>query len=119
MPLAEKGVRGKGRQPLSPPSAGETRSAISAPSDGRLFDNRQMHGDLKVGDWVRSYSMGIRRVWRVLSGFNEMRFSLDAPKLPSSRTLLFSHRLVNNPHGRGRSLKSAPKPAWSAEFPRI
>jgi len=32
MPLAEKGVRGKGRQPLSPPSAGETRSAISAPN---------------------------------------------------------------------------------------
>ena len=30
MPLAEKGVRGKGRQPLSPPSTGETRSAISA-----------------------------------------------------------------------------------------
>jgi len=24
MPVAEKGVRGKGRQPLSPPSAGET-----------------------------------------------------------------------------------------------
>ncbi len=32
MPLAEKGVRGKGRQPLSPPSAGKTRSAISAPN---------------------------------------------------------------------------------------
>ncbi len=31
MLLAEKGVRGKGRQPLSPPSAGETRSARSAP----------------------------------------------------------------------------------------
>jgi hypothetical protein len=28
---AEKGVLGKGRQPLSQPSAGETRSAISAP----------------------------------------------------------------------------------------
>ncbi len=31
MPLAEKGVRGKGRQPLSPPQHAETRSAISAP----------------------------------------------------------------------------------------
>jgi hypothetical protein len=29
MLLAEKGVRGKGRQPLSPPSAGETRSATA------------------------------------------------------------------------------------------
>ena len=25
----EKGVRGKGRQPLSPPSAGETRGAVT------------------------------------------------------------------------------------------
>ena len=31
MPLAEKGVRGKGRQPLSPPQRRVTRSAISAP----------------------------------------------------------------------------------------
>ena len=37
MLLAEKGVRGKGRQPLSPPSAGETRSAISAPDIGSKF----------------------------------------------------------------------------------
>jgi hypothetical protein len=29
--VAAKGVRGKGRQPLSPPRAAETRSAISAP----------------------------------------------------------------------------------------
>ena len=32
MPLAEKGVRGKGRQPLSPPQHAVTRSAISAPN---------------------------------------------------------------------------------------
>lgn len=54
-----------------------------------------MPDSVKVGDWVRSYSMGIGRVWRVLSGFNELRCSLDAPKTPSSRTLVFSHRLVN------------------------
>jgi len=36
MPLAEKGVRGKGRQPLSPPQHIETRSAISA-SVSRAF----------------------------------------------------------------------------------
>lgn len=34
MPLAEKGVRGKGRQPLSPPQHTETRSANSAPNWG-------------------------------------------------------------------------------------
>ena len=31
MPLVEKGVRGKGRQPLSPPSTQRPRSAMSAP----------------------------------------------------------------------------------------
>ena len=31
MPLAEKGVRGKGRQPLSPPQHTGPRSANSAP----------------------------------------------------------------------------------------
>ncbi len=35
MPLAEKRVRGKGRQPLSPPQHKETRSAFfSAPAHG-------------------------------------------------------------------------------------
>lgn len=54
-----------------------------------------MDNGLKVGDWVLSYNMGIWRVWRVLKGFNEFRFSLDKPKIPSPRILVFSHRLVN------------------------
>ncbi len=37
MLLTEKGARGKGRQPLSPPSTGETRSAVSAPDIGSKF----------------------------------------------------------------------------------
>jgi len=28
----------------------------------------------------------------MLSGFNELRYSLDAPKTPSARTLVFSHQ---------------------------
>jgi hypothetical protein len=32
MPLAEKGARGKGRQPLSPPQHTVARSANSAPT---------------------------------------------------------------------------------------
>jgi hypothetical protein len=36
MPLAEKGVRGKGRQLLSPPQHTVTRSAYSAPNLGDL-----------------------------------------------------------------------------------
>jgi hypothetical protein len=43
----------------------------------------------------------------VLSGFNELRFSLDAPKSPSSRTLVFSHRLVNNSWKRSFSIECA------------
>lgn len=66
-----------------------------------------MHDGVKVGDWVRSYSMGIWKVRRVLSGFNELRFSLDAPKSPSLRTLVFSHRLVNTSWKRSFSLECA------------
>jgi hypothetical protein len=51
--------------------------------------------------------MGFWKVWRVLDGFNELRFSLDAPKLPSSRTLVFSHRLVNNSWKRSFSTECA------------
>jgi hypothetical protein len=40
VPLAEKGVRGKGRQPLSPPSAGETRRALARRIRTALFTHR-------------------------------------------------------------------------------
>jgi len=80
---------------------------IAMRPDRQLIDNRQMRNDLNVGDWVRSYSMGIWRVWRVLSGFNEVRFSLDAPKSRSSRTLVFSHRLVNTSWKRSFSKECA------------
>jgi hypothetical protein len=39
MPLAEKGVRGKGQQPLSPPQPTIIRSATSAPNSGDDFRN--------------------------------------------------------------------------------
>jgi len=51
--------------------------------------------------------MGIWRVWRVLTGFNEPRFSLDTPKIPSSRILVFSHRLVNTSWKRSFSKECA------------
>lgn len=62
---------------------------------------------MKVGDWVHSYSMGIWRVSRLLSGFNELRFSLDAPKFVSPHTLVFSNRLVN------RSWKKSFSSEWA------
>ena len=37
MLLTEKRARGKGRQPLSQSSTGETRSAVSAPDIGSKF----------------------------------------------------------------------------------
>ena len=52
-------------------------------------------GSFEVGDWVRPYSRGIWRVARVLSGFNELRWSLNEPKRVSSQVLVFSNRLVN------------------------
>lgn len=39
MPLAEKGVRGKGRQPLSPPQHTETRGAKRSELDSPRFVN--------------------------------------------------------------------------------
>lgn len=66
-----------------------------------------MNESVKVGDWVHSYSMGIWRIWRLLSGFNELRFSLDAPKNISSRTLVFSSRLVNTSWKRSFSTECA------------
>jgi hypothetical protein len=39
MPLAEKGVRGKGRQPLSPPSTQSPWSAMSAPKEWRISND--------------------------------------------------------------------------------
>jgi hypothetical protein len=66
-----------------------------------------MGGMVNAGDWVRSYSMGIWRVSRVLSGFNEPRFSLDAAKSVSPRTLVFSNRLVNTSWKRSFSTECA------------
>jgi len=62
---------------------------------------------VRVDDWVHSYSMGIWRVWRLLSGFNELRFSLDTPKSVSPRTLVFSNRLVNTSWKRSFSTECA------------
>jgi hypothetical protein len=62
---------------------------------------------VRVGDWVHSYSMGIWRVWRLLSGYNELRFSLDTPKTVSAHTLVFSSRLVNTSWKRSFSTECA------------
>lgn len=66
-----------------------------------------MYETVRVGDWVRSYSMGIWRVGRILSGFSELRFSLEAPKVLSARKLVFSHRLVNASWKRSFSIECA------------
>jgi hypothetical protein len=66
-----------------------------------------MSETVNIGDWVHSYSMGIWRVSRVLSGFNDLRYSLDTPKTASLRTLVFSHRLVNTSWKRSFSVECA------------
>jgi hypothetical protein len=53
---------------------------------------------VSVGSWVKIGSLwpGIWRVSRVLSGFNESRWSLKAPITQSRRTLVFCDRIVND-----------------------
>lgn len=62
---------------------------------------------VKVGDWVRIPQLwpGIWQVYRVLSGFNEDVCSLDddEPVRTTKRTLVFCHRLLNDPWNRSFS----------------
>jgi hypothetical protein len=44
MPLAEKGVRGKGRQPLSPPQRIETARTALRSRTARTFGARELGG---------------------------------------------------------------------------
>ena len=52
--------------------------------------------EIVSGDWVRQISSGIWRVSRILSGFDEFRYSLNKPKMKSKRSLVFANRLVND-----------------------
>jgi hypothetical protein len=63
--------------------------------------------ELRIGDWVRPHSKGIWRVFRILQGFNEFRYSLDQSKVPSPRILVFSNRLVNNSWKRSFSTEGS------------
>lgn len=64
-------------------------------------------GRVAAGDWVRITGLkGIWQVKRVLTGFNELRHSLDDPKLPSNRTLVFANRIFDDSWKR----------AFAAEF---
>lgn len=63
---------------------------------------------IKDGAWVRLRSLwpGIWRVSRVLSGFNEIQWDLDATPVRSSRTLLFCDRVVNDKWKRSFATQS-------------
>lgn len=60
MPLAEKGVRGKG-QPLSPPQHTETRSAMSAPRRRLTLTNKStpVNPDQAVGRGADGLPMSV------------------------------------------------------------
>jgi hypothetical protein len=64
-----------------------------------------MH-NMNIGDWVYSCSPGVWRVYRIVAGFHELRYSLDEPKKLSKRVIVFSNRLVD----------VAWKPAFRSEF---
>src|SRR5690606_10948505 len=48
-----------------------------------------------IGDWINSYSPGVWHVYRLLEGFNGVRYSLDARKKRSKRVIVFSKRLAD------------------------
>src|SRR5260370_41831578 len=55
---AEKGVRGKGRQPFSLPSTAETPASVSSPAPGRAFcawSRRASRGDARCEPGGREY----------------------------------------------------------------
>src|SRR5260370_33390749 len=67
---------------------------------GRGLDPRRIAGvtSIQTGDWIRIPSLwpGIWKVYRVLSGFTEDRWSLDEELRPPGRCLLFCYRIVND-----------------------
>ena len=63
---------------------------------------------VKSGDWVRLTPLwpGIWKVYRILSGFKENRWSLGEPLVPSKRVIVFCHRVVNDSWKRSFSHQS-------------
>jgi hypothetical protein len=53
---------------------------------------------IKKDDWIRIPALwpGIWKVSRILEGFKEDRWSLSEPLKPSSRRIVFCHRIVND-----------------------
>ncbi|QSP94017.1 hypothetical protein LPB19_12545 [Marinobacter salinisoli] len=62
--------------------------------------------DIKIGDWVTSYTAGIWQVYRVIDDFYELRWSLQEEKKKSDRTLICSKRLFNSKWKRSFSSES-------------
>ena len=60
------------------------------------------------GEWVRmpQLGQGIWKVYRVLAGFKEFRWSLTEPSVTSPRTIVFCHRLVNDSWKRSFTFNS-------------
>ena len=82
-----------------------------------------MRSKLIVGAWVRSYSPGVWQIYRVLRGFNELRYSLADRKVRSRRVLVFSKRLLSQKwkraFGGGSCDSSYVKPLSAADLKRL
>ena len=67
-------------------------------SDLELSGANEMKTAIKPGDWIRLTPLwpGIWSVSRILSGFKEDQWSLDAPLKTSERVIVFCHRVVND-----------------------
>jgi hypothetical protein len=69
-----------------------------------LFGKKQ--DDIKVGDWVTSYSQGIWRVERIIQDVYETRYSLTEPKKKSGEKFYILKRIVNKDWKRSISMES-------------
>lgn len=56
---------------------------------------RKNDSDVRVGDWVESYSPGVWQVVCILDDFIELRFRPEAPNRRSRRRLVFCKRFVD------------------------
>lgn len=70
-----------------------------------VMENAQI--SINPGDWVRvALWPGIWKVDRILAGFNEIEWSLNALPKASKRALVFIHRIVNDSWKRSFSHQS-------------
>jgi hypothetical protein len=78
---------------------------------------------MRSDDWIYSCSKGIWQVSRLLRGFNEFQYDLNAPPVKSRKVFVFSKRLANSAWKRSFDTEvceaSLTKPLSAADAKRV